>query len=123
MNLTTRDDFKKKNKVPPKPVEIPELGTVFFRQPTGGEWLRCMERLQNWQRIKIDGPMPTIPPDDLTYLVIGVALSDAEGNRVFPDDSLAEIAEIPPPTLEGLYLQAFQHVFQMAGDTDTEKKD
>lgn len=123
MNLTTRDDFKRKNKRPPTPAEITGLGTVYFRQPTGGEWLRCMEKMQAWQRLSTGGDDKQMPPVDLTYLVVGVALSDADGNRVYPDDALNEIGEMPPETLYPLFTAAFCHVFEMAGGVETEKKD
>jgi hypothetical protein len=123
MNLTTRDDFKRLNKRPPTAVEINGLGTVYFRQPSGGEWLSCMEKMQAWQRLNPGGDNGQMPPLDLTYLVVGVALSDANGDRIYPDDALGEIAEMPPETLYPLFTQAFCHVFELAGGVDTAKKD
>ena len=123
MNLTTRDDFKRLNKRPPTAVEINGLGTVYFRQPSGGEWLSCMEKMQAWQRLNPGGDNGQMPPLDLTYLVVGVALSDAKGDRIYPDDALGEIAEMPPETLYPLFTQAFCHVFELAGGVDTAKKD
>ncbi len=85
--------------------------------------MRCMEKMQAWQRVNPGGDEKQMPPVDLTYLVVGVALSDADGQRIYPDDALGEIADMPPETLYPIFTEAFVHVFQMAGGVDTEKKD
>lgn len=116
MNKGQLESLRRK---PPESVTIEGVGEVFIRRPTGGEYVRLLDKMIEW-RDKAGGKPGAMPPPDVVLETVAIGLANADGSRMYSDSQLNDVGKLDPDVLLPIYGEVSRVIF---GGEDDPKKD
>lgn len=112
-----RSEILKHGKKQAVEVDIPGLGKLWFRQPTGGEWEPIASE---HAKIFKESEGVGIPPATLMASTIATVLANADGSKMFDEKGQKEILEMAPETMRKIYEASLNYGFAI-GETEEKK--